>query len=116
MELDASMFIIDSGGRYGSWDAFGDPRPDKTYRRDFEDFGTKTSKGYYYAAQLEIEGFLMRRISEAWGMSLDEFLSHAVVGGSPRDSFQVGTDSDGEAVEVRYINFHAVRGTGSPST
>lgn len=108
--FNADVLRIDTSGRYGDWDAYGDPRPDK---RHAPEVGTHIDISnpyhWWYVNQLELGNHLLGLVAQAWACSLDEVLGGLTGFGREHALVEIGTDAEGQPVETSIIEWIAVR-------
>ncbi|MFC9516915.1 ATP-binding protein [Nocardiaceae bacterium NPDC056970] len=112
--LDKSVIVVDSGGMYGSWDLYGDPRPDKTFKDLYHAKGVSDARSLYYAYQTDIEGPLLRLIADTWGSDLNTFLARCVTP-RPEESIAIGFNDSGTVCNSPHVSFIARRSGAMPS-
>lgn len=112
LTIHNSILFGFGGGRYGSWDHYGDPAPDKTHAYASPEL--ESSKFYYYRNQLEVDGLLVRTIAEAWSQDLDKFLDNLEIFRRPV-KVPIGFTEEGQEVMSSRPSWRAHRG-GKPVT
>lgn len=115
IELYESVLLLGNSGQYGSWDKFGDSKPDKTFKDLHDADEWQDGRAYFHAMQLEAEGLILRTIADAWSEALDQFLTGIVRPGSGR-LVAVGTEASGTVCETSYARFVASRGASALPT
>jgi len=107
--LGDDVVVGDFGSRYGSWQHYGDERPDKTFAGDVANDGTPSnSRGYYYNAQRHVEGELLRAIAAAWSISLQSLLDRVTMF-ELRDAVPLGVGEDGDTRYTQAASWQAAR-------